>query len=425
MEAYTNLINDNGLHTTVQQQRVSHLSRRKRIYFDQTQNERGRLEGTYSALRRLLKDNGFDVEPYTEFAILEKSLEGADVMVFGCPNSSKLRAQEIEALLKYVEKGGGLMLLSLSGGDRGLMNNMSEVSKNFGIGFENTAVRDERSESGLPTMPVIEDLKEHYVTRDVHGILYPSGCTLEVKESAQAVAFTSTMAEPPSRPVVAVAEYGKGRIVCVGSYEVFRKGGGLAHRGNKVFAVNAFKWLCREDATEEAAAAASTTMAPSATTPTAAGTTGTRTKTGAAAAGPTKEMEQALRRLVSTVFDLREDIGKLSARIEDIEGSIAALRDQFQEFAEKTQTQLGMLVPAKQFRTEEESRREEIEADIKALQSEIASIERLKEHIDKRHSSGVMSKEVYEEQAKRLEERIENLKERLQKKEEELAGLTP
>ncbi|MHA2159945.1 MAG: hypothetical protein ACXABE_13675, partial [Candidatus Thorarchaeota archaeon] len=101
--------------------------RRKKILFDQTQNERGRLDSTYSDLGRLLKDNDFDVESYTEFMILAKHLKDASVMVFGCPNSSKIRPAEIDVLKKFVKNGGGLMLLSLSGGDRGLMNNMSKI----------------------------------------------------------------------------------------------------------------------------------------------------------------------------------------------------------------------------------------------------------------------------------------------------------
>ncbi|MHA2361536.1 MAG: hypothetical protein ACXAB6_06365, partial [Candidatus Thorarchaeota archaeon] len=91
--------------------------RRKRVLFDQTQNERGRLDTTYSELGKLLRDNDFDVEPYTEFMIMTKNIKDADVIVFGCPNSSKIRPTEIDALTKFVKQGGGLLLLSLSGGD--------------------------------------------------------------------------------------------------------------------------------------------------------------------------------------------------------------------------------------------------------------------------------------------------------------------
>ncbi len=85
--------------------------RRKKVFFDQTQNERGRLESTYSELGKLLRDNDFDVEAYTEFMILAKNLNGTDVMVFGCPNSSKVRPAEIDVLQKFVKNGGAPLVI--------------------------------------------------------------------------------------------------------------------------------------------------------------------------------------------------------------------------------------------------------------------------------------------------------------------------
>ncbi|MFX0044603.1 MAG: hypothetical protein ACFE8Z_02025, partial [Candidatus Hermodarchaeota archaeon] len=230
--------------------------RRKLVYFDQTQNERGRLDTTYSELAKLLRDNDFDVEPYTEFMLLAKNLENASVVVFGCPNSSRLRPAEIDVLKRFVTNGGGLMLLSLSGGDRGLMNNMSQVSKGFGISFENTALRDERNNAGLPTMPIITDIVRHPTTQDVSDLLVPSSCTLNVTTKGFALANSSDTGDPPKKPIVACAESGKGRLICVGSYEVFRRGGGMKHPGNKQFAVNAFKWLSGEITSVEPSEAA-------------------------------------------------------------------------------------------------------------------------------------------------------------------------
>ncbi len=170
--------------------------RRPKIYFDQTQNERGRLDSTYSELGKILRDNDFDVEPYTEFMILAKNLKDADVIVFGCPNSSKLRAPEIDVLLKFVKNGGGMMLLSLSGGDKGLMNNMSQVSEEFGVIFDNTAVKDERHNAGIPTMPLIAKITPHPTTEDIEDLLIPSACSLRLTGKATPLAYTSDVADP-------------------------------------------------------------------------------------------------------------------------------------------------------------------------------------------------------------------------------------
>ncbi|MFX0107403.1 MAG: hypothetical protein ACFE7R_03900 [Candidatus Hodarchaeota archaeon] len=384
--------------------------RRKLIYFDQTQNERGRLDTTYSELGKLLKDNDYDVEPYTEFMILAKNIENSDVIVFGCPNSSKLRPAEIDVLKRYVKNGGGLALLSLSGGDRGLMNNLSQISKGFGITFENTAVKDERSNAGIPTMPIIKDLVSHPATEDVRDLLIPSGCTLEVTDKAITLATTSEMADPPNKPVVAVAEDGKGRLLCVSSYEVFRRGGGMKHDGNKVFAVNAFRWLSgdiRLTKPSEIAEAQEKSRK-------------TKRKPEKATKEMSDEVEKTLKRLVNAVFDLQKDIGQLTKKITGVEKNVELLRDQFQDFAEKTQSQLGVMIPARQFRTEEENLAEDIKSDIKSLKKEIKSVKQLRDHVEERHSSGAMPKETYTEQTEKLDTRIKNLEKRIAEKQVEL-----
>ena len=383
--------------------------RRKRIYIDQTQNERGKLDSTYSELGTLLKDNDYDVESYTEFMILDKKIKDAAVVVFGCPNSSKLRGPEIEALTKYVKEGGGLMLLSLSGGDRGLMNNLSNLSEVFGITFENTAVKDERSNTGIPTMVLIRGLENHSVTNGLKEVLYPSGCTIKVASKATVIALTSTTADPASKPVIAISEYGKGRVMCIGSYEVFRKGGGFANTDNKKFAVNAFKWLSgdtRLSVKQDSESADEVTD-----------------KKEPAETIQAQEMEATLRRLVNAVFDLQKDISRVDEKVTKTNRNVESLRDQFQDFAEKTQDQLGIMIPAKQFMTDEENLEAEIEADIKALEKEIKSVEQLRDHIEQRHASGAMPKAAFDEQSKKLDDRLAKLNERLKKKKEEISEI--
>ena len=395
--------------------RCNHLSgRRKKVLFDQTQNERGRLESTYSDLGQMLRDNDFDVEAYTEFMILAKNLKDADVMVFGCPNSSKMRPAEIEVLQKYVKNGGGLLLLSLSGGDRGLMNNMSKISSDFGITFENTAVKDERSNAGLPTMPIVTDIVAHSTTEDVSDLLVPSACSLKVSGKATALAITSETADPGRAAIVAIAEVGKGRVMCIGSYEVFRRGGGLKHKGNATFALNTLRWLSGEfQMTKPSAVVKEQEKAGKKFMETPA-------EDSVAAA----EFEKTLKRLVNAVFDLQKDISKVKEQVTKVDSNVESLRDQFQDFAEKTQHQLGIMIPAKQFKTADESKSASIQADLKALKKEMQSVEDLRKHIEKRHASGALQEEAYTEQVAKLDAQIKSLTEKMDKKENELEALT-
>jgi archaellum component FlaC len=376
--------------------------RRRLVLFDQTQNERGRLDSTYSDLGQLLRDNDYDVEPYTEFMILPKKLEGCSVMVLGCPNSSKLRQAEIDALRKFVRSGGGLFLLSLSGGDRGLMNNMSGISEAYGISFENSAVKDDRNNTGLPTMPLIKDFSGHAITSNIENILVPSACSLKVTDKATIVAKTSDTADPPSHPIIAAAEFGKGRILCAGSYEVFRRGSGLGHRGNVTFALNAFRWLSGRDTNHDERGDISMTVE--------------KPKSPENEPPVSKEMEQTLRRLVNAVFDLQKDISKLTNQVSGVEGNIEQLRNQFQDFAEKAQGQLGLMIPSRQFRTDGENQAADIEADIESLEAELRSVEQLLEYISQRYSSGAMPKEAYDEQSHKLDQRIEDLSKKIEQK---------
>ncbi|MHA1882166.1 MAG: hypothetical protein ACTSUO_03895 [Candidatus Thorarchaeota archaeon] len=385
--------------------------RRTLIYFDQTQNERGRLDSTYSELGDLLKDNDYDVEPYTEFMVLPKKIEIAQVIVFGCPNSSKLRQAEIDTLKKFVKSGGSLLLLSLSGGDRGLMNNMSKLGELFGITFENTALKDDRNNAGLPTMPIVKDLMDHPITTGIKDILVPSGCTLQVASKAKVIAKTSDMADPALKPVIAVSEFGKGRVMCVSSYEVFRRGGGFRHPGNKTLAINSFAWLSKKSqgVTEEVTESKKEKV------------TAKQKKVEAVAA---KELENTLRRLTNAVFDLQKDIRKVDEKVSSVESNIESLRDQFQDFAEKTQKQLGVMIPTKQFKTDDENTAATVENEIKSLESELKSVEQLQDHIEQRHSSGAITKEVYTEQSTKLGKRVKSITKKIEGKRKELEAVT-
>ena len=388
--------------------------RRMKICFDQTQNERGRLDSTYSELGQILRDADFDVEPYTEFMILSKNLKDIDVLVFGCPNSSKIRSQEIDALKKFVSNGGGLLLLSLSGGDRGLMNNMSQLTEDFGIVFDNTAVKDDRNNAGLPTMPLIKDMITHPITEDIKDLLIPSACSLRISGKAISLATTADTAEPAKTPIIAIAESGKGRVMCVGSYEIFRRGGGLKHKGNKTFAVNAFKWLSGDFQMTKPSSVVKEQEKQE------QGKGAEKVDTGVSA-----EYEKTMRRLVNAVFDLQKDIAKVKEDVSSVNSNIEELRNQFQDFAEKTQQQLGVMIPSKQFKTSEEHKTADIETDIKSLKKEIKSVEQLRDHVEQRHASGAMPRETYTEQVEKLDARLKALLKKIEKKEKELEELTP
>ncbi|TET29264.1 MAG: hypothetical protein E3J70_07325 [Candidatus Heimdallarchaeota archaeon] len=217
-----------------------------KIFFDETQKERGKINTNYSILRDSLRSEGLEVEVYSDFPISEKSLK-CDVFVFACPDGSKLGKNEIDALSDFVEKGGGLLVIGNAGGDRGLRTNMNEILNIFGIEMISDQVKDEASnEFNMPTHPVINDVKEHPIGNGVAEIVIVAGCSVRGSSKMKGIAYTSPAAEPPNAPVLVAGDYKQGRVVAVGSYRLFSNyGAGLSLRNNRTFAMNIFRWLGR------------------------------------------------------------------------------------------------------------------------------------------------------------------------------------
>ncbi|MHA1213151.1 MAG: Gldg family protein [Candidatus Heimdallarchaeota archaeon] len=192
-----------------------------KIFFDETQKERGKINTNYSMLRDSLRGEGFEVEIYNDFPISEKSLK-CDIFVFACPDGSKLDKNELEAILMFVEKGGSLLVIGNAGGDRGLRTNMNEILNSMSIEMYSDQVKDEtNNEFNMPTHPVIKDIKDHPITQGVSEIVIVAGCSVRSSGNIKGVAYTSPAAEPPNTPVVAGGEYKSGRVVAVGSYRLF------------------------------------------------------------------------------------------------------------------------------------------------------------------------------------------------------------
>ncbi|MHA1244205.1 MAG: hypothetical protein ACTSP7_06475 [Candidatus Heimdallarchaeota archaeon] len=217
-----------------------------KIFFDETQKERGKINTNYSMLRDALRGEDFQVDIYNDFPISEKSLK-CDVLVFACPDGSKLAKNEVEAVVNYVERGGGLLIIGNAGGDRGLRTNTNEVLNKLGIEMLSDQVKDEsNNEFKMPTHPVMKDIKDHPICAGVSEIVIVAGCSVRGSSNMKGIAYTSPVAEPPNAPVIVAGEHKSGRVVAVGSYRLFSNyGAGLSLRNNRTFAMNIFRWLAR------------------------------------------------------------------------------------------------------------------------------------------------------------------------------------
>ena len=219
------------------------------IAWDTTHKERGKIEENYSDLRDYLNSNDFECYNFVDM-ITQETLRPYDILVLACPDFSKISIQainEIENWVKY--DGGGLLLLSHAGGDRGRNSNLNQISELFGIAFENDQVLDDRSNLGLENLPIIYNPvfnPPHPITNELDSICFRAGCSLTVVGGgAFAIATSNETSDPFSSPIICVAEPENGRVCSIGSYELFRDkiGGGFGYETHPYFAYNLFNWL--------------------------------------------------------------------------------------------------------------------------------------------------------------------------------------
>ena len=222
------------------------------IAFDLSHKPRGKIDENYTELRDHLNANDFICYNYLETPITQESLSLYDILVFVCPDYSKISHQEILEIVNWVkEDGGGLLILSHAGGDKGRSSNLSELSEHFGIAFENDQVLDEINNVGMENLPIITAanfIPPHPVTNNINEICYRAGCSLTVLGGAISIVYSNETSEPFSCPLICVSEPENGRVCAIGSYEMFRDrtGGGFETDEHAELVLNIFNWLISE-----------------------------------------------------------------------------------------------------------------------------------------------------------------------------------
>ncbi len=217
------------------------------IAFDVAHKPRGKIDENLTELRDFLNSNDFLCYNFLETPITQNSLKAFDILVFVCPDFARISTMEINEINNWVRQdGGGLLLLSHAGGDKGRNSNLSELSQIFGIVFENDQVLDETYNLGMENMPILTAfIPPHPITNSVSSICYRSGCSLSVLGNSISIVSSNETSEPFSSALVCVSEPDNGRICAIGSYEIFRDrvGGGFSNDEHPNFAFNIFSWL--------------------------------------------------------------------------------------------------------------------------------------------------------------------------------------
>ncbi len=216
-----------------------------KIGFDITQKERGRIFANYQTVRTILEGEKFVCEELIQFPLTLPVLQTYQIILFPCPDSSKLREDEIAAILQYISLGGHVILLNHAGGDQGRRTNLGALTNQCGISFNNDEILDSSSNLGVDSYPLLKQLTPHPIFNDIEDLCFRIGCSLTITGNTLPLAHTSNQADPPNQAVMGLISYGKGRIFASGSYEMFQDEvkGGVEYSNNAKLLKNLINWL--------------------------------------------------------------------------------------------------------------------------------------------------------------------------------------
>jgi hypothetical protein len=227
------------------------LQERKRIAFDETHMEVHTITDGYAQFYESLKLSGFEVEPIREGPLTLHKLRAYSVLVL--PLSRKpFSNEEISAITSFVEGSGGLFIIGDCGGDELWGSNINNLSSIFGITFNPDVIK-------APIEPVkINRFKQHPITVGIKQIVCRTGSSLNVAFDAFGLASASSEAwadrltgqigvleqgeaRGENVTILAVSNFGLGKVVCLGSSTLFIDSNLL--NDHKKLGLNILNWL--------------------------------------------------------------------------------------------------------------------------------------------------------------------------------------
>jgi hypothetical protein len=183
---------------------------------------------------RTLATRDFEVL-YNATGPLTAQLGDTDVLVIPHPSDGKWEAttnsgspvlspDEMSAIERFVSGGGGLIVLAETEQDK-YGNNLNELLARFGIRVENATVQDYEHHREAPSWVLADLTRSERNGADllarIHGACFYRAGVLSTSDGANVIARTHASASEPSAPLLAVAEYGKGRVIVVADSDLF------------------------------------------------------------------------------------------------------------------------------------------------------------------------------------------------------------
>ncbi len=436
------------------------------IAFDVAHKPRGKLDENLTELRDFLNANDYVCYNFLEAPITRNSLKSFDILVFVCPDFAKISSMEITEISSWIrDDGGGLLMLSHAGGDRGRNSNLSELSQAFGITFENDQVLDNTYNLGLENMPIVTAfIPPHPITSSISSLCFRSGCSLSLLGNSISIVSSNETSEPFSTPLICVAEPDKGRVCAIGSYELFRDrvGGGFGNDEHPNLAFNIFSWLVSDYRMELHSSGAipeiasqevtSTTQTMDYQTPPISSEITERNINFSIKISKKSELIDLLKIFQNQIDTMKTTIDKLIRTASSSETSITELNEPPSYQIEKTVSDgfdellapnepltdlpqrpesldqkedeyfIGLprldvsdkLKPAPKPHTKKKVKKKDLLAEKKGLESKLNSVRNLLDFVEKKYKAGQMDKKSYEKRAGQLKNDLKATKNKIE-----------
>ena len=246
------------------------------IGFDHSHNNKLTIENNaFTDFIQFLFDSDFKLGKI-EAGLTYEKLNQYDLFIIGVPHlGPDFDVDEISALVKYVKDGGSLLVINDGGGDYENKNNLSELTKNFGIVFNSDILFDNKNFSKDNAHPIIKDFRSHFITRDIYQIIHSNGCTLVVDKSIEdknidvnSLAFSSEKTSwhryftgnewqdksEQHLPIIGATHYDSGKVIVIGNLSLFsslNKSYGIKALDNFKLVINMISWLLNKVKSEE------------------------------------------------------------------------------------------------------------------------------------------------------------------------------
>ncbi|HEY5895415.1 MAG TPA: DUF6421 family protein [Chthoniobacterales bacterium] len=249
--------------------RATDYHRRVRVLFDEMHSESWSASAeiaaqmsphdpaasSYAGAAAFLGERDFAIQRNESEPLYSDILKGTDVLAILHPCDAKwepvvpgsglprFTEREIADTGKWVAEGGALLVIS-EYEHKKYGSNLNALLNPFGISFQNDTVRDvsnaiNGNPSWIPGFAVDKECLGHGV--ECAHFYRTGSCRIE-EGRATAAFVTSSEARPPVAPLIAQAEYGKGRVVAVADSSLF----GDRHfeeNDHRVLWRNIFYWL--------------------------------------------------------------------------------------------------------------------------------------------------------------------------------------